>query len=95
MSLRIKDVNVLGWIIIDSNETIKMAGNKHLDNASIINVECMTLRNCVLAKRDNCFVNLEIEGNSKVLIYCYNKKISLLNSIILLMKDVWRIYTRI
>ena len=95
MSLRIKNVNVLGCVIRDSNETIKMVGTKHLDNASIINVEFMTLRNCVLAKKDNCFVNLEIEGNSKVVIYCYNKKSSLLSSIILLMKDVWRIYTRI
>ena len=45
----------------------------------------------VLATRDNGFSNLEIEGDSKIVIDCFNRKSSLPSSIILLMEDVWRI----
>ena len=34
----------------------------------------MTLRDGVLATRDNGFLNLDIEGDSKVIIGCYNIK---------------------
>ena len=39
----------------------------------------------------NGFTNLKIEGHSKVIIDCYNKRSSSLNSIILLIEDVWRL----
>ena len=60
-----------------------MVGSKHLVNASIINAKCVALISC------NGFFNLEIEGDSKVIIDCYNKKSSLPSSIILLMEDIW------
>ena len=65
-----------------------MAGSKHLGNALIINVECVALSDGVLATRLNGFFNLEIEGDSKVIIDYYNKKSSLPSSIILLMEDI-------
>ena len=57
-----------------SNVIIKMAKSKHLANNSIIIVECMALRHGILATKNNGFLNLKIEGNSKVIIDCYNKK---------------------
>ena len=68
-----------------------MAGNRHLGNVSIITVECVALRDGVLTATNNGFSNLEIEGDSKVIIAGYNKKGSLPNSIILLMEDIWRL----
>ena len=57
---RIKDVSVSGWVIKDSNGIVKMNGNKHLSNALIIIAECITMRDDVLAGRDNGFLNMEI-----------------------------------
>lgn len=51
----------------------------------------MTLRDGVLAAKCNGFSNLEIEGNSKIVIDCSNKKGNLPSSIITLMEDVWRL----
>ena len=45
----------------------------------------MALRDGVLAARYNGFPDLEIEGDSKVIIDYYNKRSSLPSSIILLM----------
>ena len=38
---RMKDTSGSRWVIRDSNEVIKMAGNRHLSNASIITTKCM------------------------------------------------------
>ena len=57
---RIKDVSVSGWVIKDSNGIVKMNGNKHLSNALIIIAEYITMRDDVLAGRDNGFLNMEI-----------------------------------
>ena len=65
-----------------------MAGIRHLGNISIITAECVTLRDEVLTTTNNGFSNLEIEGDSKVIIDGYNKKSSLSSSIILLMEDI-------
>ena len=66
-----------------------MARNKYLDNALIINVECVALRYGVLAATNNGYSNLEIEGNSKVITDGYNIKSSLSNSINLLIEGIW------
>ena len=68
-----------------------MAESRHLDNASIIMMECVALRDGILVATYNGFSNLEIEGNFKVIIDCYNKKGNSPSSIMLLMKDIWRI----
>ena len=34
----------------------------------------MTLRDDMLAAKNNKFLNLEIDGDSKIVINCYNKK---------------------
>ena len=68
-----------------------MAGSMHLGNASILTAKCVALRDGVLAARYNGFPDLEIEGDSKVIIDYYNKSSSLPSSIILLMEDIWRL----
>ena len=50
-------------------------GNRYLGNATAIITEYMTLRDGILAARKNGFLNLKIEGDSKVVIDGYNKKI--------------------
>ena len=50
----------------------------------------VALRDGVLAAIYNDFTNLEIEGDSKVIIDCYNRSSSP-SSIILLMEDIWRL----
>ena len=56
--------NALGWIIGDSNGIIKMTTCKNIDKSSIIVVECMSLRDGILAAK-NGYSNLEIEDGSK------------------------------
>ena len=86
------NISALGWVIRDSNETIKIARSRHLGNASIIIAECVALRDDVLASIYNGFTNFEIEGNSKIIINCYNGRSGLPSSIILLMEDIfWRL----
>ena len=46
---RINNITASSWVIRDSNGTIKIAGSRHLGNASIIIVECVALRDGVLA----------------------------------------------
>ena len=64
---------------------------RHLGNASIITAKCGALRDGILGAIYNGSSNLEIEGDSKVVIDCYNKKRSSPSSIILLMEDNWRL----
>ena len=47
---------------------IKIARIRHLGNASIIIAECIALRDDVVATIYNVFTNLEIEGDSKIII---------------------------
>ena len=89
----INNINASGWVIRDTNGFIKMTGSIHLDNASIITVECVALRYGVLAAILNGFFNLEIERDSKVIIYCYKKKSNLPSSIILIIYDILRTYS--
>ena len=48
----------------------------------------MTLIDGILAAKNNGFISLEIEGVSKIVINCFNKKSSALCSIRVLMKDI-------
>ena len=86
---RINGISSSRWVIRDTNETIKIVGSRHLGNVLIITVECVALRDGVLAVRLNDLFNLEIERDFKVIINCYNRKSSLHSLIILLMKDIW------
>ena len=52
----------------------------------------MPLRYGVLAVRNNGFLNLEIEGDSKIVIDYCNRKSNSSSSIILLMRDLRRFY---
>ena len=63
-----------------------MIASKHISNSSIIIAECMILRDSVLANKNNGF-----EGDSKIVIDCYNKKSNISNSFPLLMKDIWKL----
>ena len=51
-------------------------------------MKCVALRDDVLAIIYNGFINLKIEGISKVIIDCYNSRSSSPNSIILLIEDI-------
>ena len=46
---RVQNISALGWVIRDSNGIIKMAASRHIGNSSIIVVECMVLRDGMLA----------------------------------------------
>ena len=59
-----------------------------MGNASIIIVACMTFRDSVLAAKNNGLLNVEIEGDLKVVIDSYNKKINIPSSLMLLMEDI-------
>ena len=50
-------------MIRDSNRIVKMVASRHIGNVSIIIVECMTLRDGVLATNNNEFLNLKIESD--------------------------------
>lgn len=65
-----------------------MVRNINLDNTSIIIIKCMALRNGVLVARNNEFSNLEILGDSKIVIGCFNKSSCLPSLISSLMEDV-------
>ena len=65
-----------------------MAAYRHLGNTSIIIVECMVLRDSILAAKNNGFLSLEIEGDSKIVIDHFNKMISIPCSIRKLSDDL-------
>ena len=88
---RVENRSASGWVIRNSNCIIKMATSRHMSNASIIIAKCMTFRDSVLAAENNGLLNLEIEGDSKVVIDSYNKKSNIPSFIMLLMKDIWKI----
>ena len=51
-----------------------MIASRHICNALIIITEYMALRDDMLVAKNNEFLNLEIDGDSKIVIDCYNKK---------------------
>ena len=55
--------STLGWVIRDSNGTIKIVASRFISNPSVIIVKCMTLRDDILVAKNNEFLNLEIEDN--------------------------------
>ena len=65
-----------------------MAASRHLGNTSLIIAKCIALRDGVLAAKNNGFLDLEIEKDSKVFINYYNKKYNFPGLIILLMEDI-------
>ena len=60
-----------------------MAACRHIGNSSNIVVECIALKDGMFATKRKGFLNLEIEGDSKIVIDCYNKKINIPSSILL------------
>ena len=68
-----------------------MAACKHVGKSSIIVAESMTsrIRDGILAAKNKGYSSLEIEGDSKMVIDCYNKRINIPSSIMLLMEDIW------
>lgn len=68
-----------------------MIASKRICNVSIIITKCMTLRDDVLAAKNSKFLNLEIKDDSKLVINCYNKKSNIPKSIMLFMKDIWKL----
>ena len=63
------------------HDIIRMVSCRHIENSSIIFVKCMTLRDGILAVKSEDLLGLEIEGDSKIVVNCYNKKINILSYI--------------
>ena len=70
---------LLKWLLVD------------IGNSTIIVAECMALRDGILAVKNNGFLNLEIESDSKIVVDSYNRKINIPVSIMLLMEDIWKL----
>ena len=85
---RIHNTNALGCVVRDSSCIIKMVARRHVDDSSITVAKCMALRDRILVAKNNGFLYLEIEGDSKIVVDSYNRKISIPISIILLMEDI-------
>ena len=68
-----------------------MAVCKHVGKSSIIVAECMALRDDILAAENKGYSNFEIEKDSKLVIDCYNRRIEIPSSIMLLMEDIWKL----
>ena len=68
-----------------------MAAYSYLGTTSIIIAECMALRDDMLAAKNDGFLSLEIEGDSKIVVGCSNKMISASCSIRILMEDIWKL----
>ena len=51
-----------------------MTVSRHLANASINITKCVILRDDVLVTKNNGFLDLDMEIDSKIIIDCYNKK---------------------
>lgn len=66
VGLRINNISASGWVIRDFSETIKMTGSRHLGNCLNTIAECVALRDGVVAVECNGFLNLKIEGDSKL-----------------------------
>ena len=65
---------------------------RHISNASIIIIEYMTLRDDMLAAKNKKLLNLEIEGDQKIVINYYNNNKNIIpNFIMLLMEDIWKL----
>ena len=69
--LRIKNKSDSWWIIRDSNGTMEIVTSRHISNVSIIITKWMTLRNDTLANKNTGFLNLEIEGDLRIVIDWY------------------------
>ena len=88
---KVQNKSALGWIIKDSNDIIKMVSCRHVANTLIIVAKCIALRDEILATKSKSHSNLEIEGNKKIIIDCYNRRINTPSSIMLLMEDIWKL----
>ena len=76
---------------LETNGIIKFVACKHIGKSSIIVAEFLTLRDDILAAKNKGFLDLEIEGDSKIVINCYNKKKNTPSSFKLLIKDIWNL----
>lgn len=55
----------------------------------MFNVYDLSLKNGILVAKSKGYSNLEMEGDSKVIIDCYNKRIAIPSSIMILKEDIW------
>ena len=54
-------------------------------------LELFPLLSEISAVKNKGYSNLEIEGDSKIVIDCYNRRINIPCSVILLMEDIWKL----
>ena len=65
---RVQNKSVLGWVIRDSNGLIRKATCRHIGYSSTIVAKCMVLRDGILVAKNKGLLNLEIEGDSKIVV---------------------------
>ncbi|KAL6175781.1 hypothetical protein ACLB2K_052420 [Fragaria x ananassa] len=65
-----------GFVFRDSNDMVLLAAAKSFGNATIPTAEATTLRDSLAKAKDQGFLNIQIEGNSKVVIDAINERIS-------------------
>ena len=68
-----------------------MVACKHIGKFSVIIIECMVLRYGILVAKSKGLLDLEVEGDSKIIVDCYIKKINIHSFILLLIDDIWNI----
>ena len=68
-----------------------MVANRHISNISIIIAKYMVLKDDMLTAKNNWFLNLKIEDDSKLLKIVIIKKSNIPNSIILLIENIWKL----
>ena len=71
---------VLRWLLVDIFRQIL-----------VVIAEYKALRDGILAIKNNDFLNLEFEGDSKIAIDFCKKRISIMCYIRLLMEDIWKL----
>ncbi|KAL6181324.1 hypothetical protein ACLB2K_047979 [Fragaria x ananassa] len=65
-----------GFVFRDSNDMVLLAAAKSFGNATISTVEATTLRDSPAKGKDQDFLNIQVKGNSKVVIDAINERIS-------------------
>ena len=87
------DVNMIVWM----DGVIFHLPSNNKDDLRVFNLTFLLTNNLthkigMLATKNNKFLNIEIEDDSKIVIYYYNKKNSIPSSTMLLIEDVWKLF---
>lgn len=86
MVVKYRNNSALELVIGDSNSITKMA--RHIGYSLIIDVEYLVLRDDILLVKNKGILELETEGENKIVINRYNRKSNIPSFILLLIEDI-------